>query len=72
MIAAIVSRVRELADSAAATGGAGLEEIVRELDGLAAIMESHFGYEERTISRALDNDMSDAGWSEMVFRFGAA
>lgn len=72
MIAAILFRVRELADTAAVAGGVVSEAIERELDGLAAIMESHFGYEERTISRALDHDMSDADWSEIVFRFGTA
>lgn len=51
LIAAILSRVREFADMAAESHG-GLEAIGRELDGLAAIMESHFGYEERAISRA--------------------
>jgi hypothetical protein len=44
--------------------------IGRELDGLAAIMESHFGYEERAISEALDGGMPDISWSNMVFRFG--
>jgi hypothetical protein len=29
--------------------------LLRELDGLAAIAESHFRYEERAISAALDN-----------------
>jgi len=28
--------------------------LVRELDGLTAILESHFGYEERRLSQALD------------------
>ncbi|GGX79306.1 hypothetical protein GCM10010510_25320 [Streptomyces anandii JCM 4720] len=55
MIASILSRVRELADGAAQSRAPALEAIRRELDGLAAIMESHFGYEERTISQALDD-----------------
>jgi hypothetical protein len=62
LIATILSRVRELADMAAGSRG-GLEAIGREIDGLAAIMESHFGYEERAISRALDDGMPDTGWS---------
>lgn len=70
MIAAILARVRELADRAAASPGTDLEAIRSELDGLAAIMESHFGYEERAISRALDDGVSGTGWSETVFRFG--
>ena len=28
--------------------------LVRELDGLTAILESHFGYEERRLGQALD------------------
>jgi hemerythrin-like domain-containing protein len=71
MIAAILSKVRDLADRAADARAAALEPIGRELDGLAAIMESHFGFEERTISDALDGGVSDTGWSETVFRFGA-
>lgn len=69
MIASILSRVTELADRAARSHGAALEAIGRELDGLAAIMESHFHYEERTISEALDGGIADTGWSDLVFRF---
>lgn len=46
MIAAIQERIVALAEG----GG----DIAGELDGLAAIMESHFRYEERTITAALD------------------
>jgi hypothetical protein len=67
MIASILSRVRELAEAAAGSAGPALEAIGRELDGLAAIMDSHFRYEERTISRALDGGVPDPGWSDMVF-----
>ena len=70
-IASILTRVRELADRARGARGAALEEIGRELDGLAAIMESHFGYEERAISRALDEVAPDPEWPGVVFRFGA-
>lgn len=59
MIAAILSRVRELADAAAVSDGAAVEAIRRELDGLAAIMESHFRYEERAVGRALDEDVAE-------------
>jgi hypothetical protein len=69
MIASILSQVAELSDLAAGSGGPALEAIGRELDGLAAIMESHFNYEERTISAALDAGLPDTGWSDMVFRF---
>lgn len=64
MIAWILSRVAELAtspDPSSAING--------ELDGLAAIMESHFAFEERAISAALDGGTPDTGWSAMVFRF---
>ncbi|MEU9073966.1 hemerythrin domain-containing protein [Kitasatospora sp. NPDC048538] len=70
MIASILSRVRELADRAGESGGPALEAVRRELDGLAAIMESHFSYEERTISEALDEGVPDTGWTDTVFRFG--
>ena len=76
MIASILSRVAELADDAARSHGPALdkndpalEKISREVDGLAAIMESHFNYEERAISEALDGGTPDTGWSDMVFRF---
>ncbi|PYC65734.1 hemerythrin HHE cation-binding protein [Streptomyces tateyamensis] len=72
MIASILSRVRGIADRAAESRGPVLEAIGRELDGLAAIMESHFGYEERAISKALDDGVPDTDWTDMVFRFGTA
>ncbi|GHF81813.1 hypothetical protein GCM10018790_69320 [Kitasatospora xanthocidica] len=77
-IAAILTRVRDLAEQAAAAPDADaadagdpadLEAVGRELDGLAAIMDSHFGYEERAISAALDAGVPDDGWSEPVLRF---
>jgi hypothetical protein len=68
-IASILTRVRELADRASGARGLALDEIGRELDGLAAIVESHFGYEERAISRALDDVVPDPGWPGMVFGF---
>lgn len=68
MIASILSRVSELADQAASSEGPVLEAIGRELDGLAAIMQSHFNYEERAISNALDDGTPDTGWSDQVLR----
>lgn len=42
------------------------EEIARHLDGLAAIMDSHFGFEERTLLRVLDGlDLGDASPGQM-------
>ncbi|MFJ8623401.1 hemerythrin domain-containing protein [Kitasatospora sp. NPDC093550] len=70
-IAAILTRVRDLADQAAAAppSGADPDAIGRELDGLAAIMDSHFGYEERALAAALDAGVTDDGWSRPVLRF---
>lgn len=67
MIASILSRVAELANYARSHGWAH-EAVGRELDGLAAIMQSHFNYEERVLSDALDAGVPDSGWSDMVFR----
>jgi hypothetical protein len=63
LIASIVARVRELAD------GGSPEAVRGELDGLVAIMESHFDYEERAIGAALDGGVPDTGWSDLVFKF---
>lgn len=53
-IAAILASVRDLAGRAATTAAKDLPALRRELDGLAAIAESHFRYEERAIGAALD------------------
>jgi hypothetical protein len=66
-IAAILLQVRALAMQAKAAPAESLPRLRRELDGLAAIAESHFGYEERAISAALDSDVQDTGWSGPVF-----
>jgi Hemerythrin HHE cation binding domain len=34
---------------------AGTDEVLRHLDGISAIMESHFRYEERELTRVLDS-----------------
>ncbi|MET7422640.1 hemerythrin domain-containing protein [Dactylosporangium sp. NPDC005555] len=67
MISWILSRITDLAASAAGSQGAALDAISAELDGLAAIIESHFGFEERAISAALDAGVPSAGWSAQVF-----
>ncbi|MGW0122037.1 hemerythrin domain-containing protein [Streptomyces sp. NPDC003327] len=72
LISSILTRVRALADGAAASSGADLRAVAGELDGLTAIMESHFAFEERTITAALDAAETDGSWSERVFRFGPA
>ncbi|MFD8704830.1 hemerythrin domain-containing protein [Kitasatospora sp. NPDC059648] len=76
LIAALLARVRDLADQAAGRDGAALEAIGRELDGLAAIMESHFGYEERAIGAALDTALDTEApdghaWMRPVLRLRA-
>jgi hypothetical protein len=69
MIAGILVSVRRLASEAAEAGPERRETIRRELDGLAAIMESHFRYEERAISAALDSGaVRNTGWGAAVFR----
>ncbi|WP_438483657.1 hemerythrin domain-containing protein [Streptomyces sp. S186] len=70
VIASILSQVGELAEKATGLQGTALQSIGRELDGLAAIMESHFSYEERAISKALDDRAPDTDWPGMVFGFG--
>jgi len=69
MIAGLLTAVRELANEAAGSTPERRAAIRRELDGLAAIMESHFGYEERAVSDALDDGVQDTGWSTLVFTF---
>jgi hypothetical protein len=52
VISGIVVRVEELAGELARDGTS--PSLAGELDGLAAIMESHFSFEERRIRAALD------------------
>jgi hemerythrin len=68
IIGTILQRVAALAERARGTRGAALVALKGELDGLAAIMESHFRFEERTVSAALDDGLPDTGWSKPVFR----
>ncbi|MET8702866.1 hemerythrin domain-containing protein [Kitasatospora sp. NPDC004723] len=72
LISGILSRVRALALRAAGSAAAEREAVRRELDGLAAIMESHFRYEERAISAALDATTPLGDWPDPVFRPGPA
>lgn len=51
LVAGILRRIRELL---APDQDAGPAVLARELDGLTAILESHFGYEERRLGQALD------------------
>lgn len=71
LIARILGTVQDLARES--QGGVTPERerrIQGELDGLAAIMESHFRYEERAIGAALDDGVADTGWSRPVLTFG--
>ncbi len=68
-IAAILRQVRALAEQAKTSPAESLPKLQRELDGLAAIAESHFGYEERAVGAALDG-LRDTGWSRPVFSPG--
>jgi hypothetical protein len=52
MIGGIVARIEEIADVVRSGGGSA--RLVGELDGLTAILESHFAFEERRIAGALD------------------
>lgn len=67
-IAMILLQVRVLATQGKTIPAEGLPILRRELDGLAAIAESHFRYEERAIGAALDHGVPDTGWSRPVFR----
>jgi hypothetical protein len=67
MIGTILERVADLAGRARGARGAGLARLKGELDGLAAIMESHFRFEERAVSAALDDGVADTGWTTPVF-----
>jgi hypothetical protein len=69
LIAGILATLRDLASEAADAPPGRQQVIGRELAGLAAIMESHFGYEERAISAALDDGVRDTGWTTAVFGF---
>ncbi len=67
LVAGILRQVRELL--APASTPLGPDALVRELDGLMAILESHFNYEERRLAKALDT-MGPRAWSADVFAPG--
>jgi hypothetical protein len=64
LVAGILRQVRELLTPGRASSGP--DALVRELDGLIAIPESHFSYEERRIATALDA-LGPAAWTAEVF-----
>jgi iron-sulfur cluster repair protein YtfE (RIC family) len=65
LVGGILRRIRELLTPGQAPSGPGA--LTRELDGLTAILESHFSYEERRIARALDA-LGPEAWTADVFR----
>ncbi|SDT61130.1 hemerythrin domain-containing protein [Jiangella sp. DSM 45060] len=67
LIGNIVEAVRDLAAESPRATPERQAAIRAELDGLAAIMESHFRYEERAIGTALDGGIEDTGWTRPVF-----
>jgi Hemerythrin HHE cation binding domain len=67
LVAGILRQVRELLAPGRAPSRP--EALVRELDGLIAILDSHFSYEERRIAKALDT-MGPRAWSADVFAPG--
>jgi iron-sulfur cluster repair protein YtfE (RIC family) len=67
LVAGILRQVRELLTPGRAPSRP--EALVRELDGLVAILESHFNYEERRIAKALDT-AGPLPWSADVFAPG--
>ena len=64
LVAGILGRIRELLAPGQTPSGPGA--LIRELDGLTAILESHFSYEERRITEALDI-LGSRAWTADVF-----
>jgi iron-sulfur cluster repair protein YtfE (RIC family) len=64
LVAGILRQVRDLLIPGRAPSRP--EALVRELDGLIAILESHFSYEERRIAKALDT-LGPSAWTSDVF-----
>jgi iron-sulfur cluster repair protein YtfE (RIC family) len=69
LVAGILRRIRELLTRSLPPSGPGA--LVRELDGLTAILESHFSYEERRLAKALDS-LGHQAWTADVFTLRAA
>jgi hypothetical protein len=67
LVAGILQQVRALLAPSAPPSTP--DELVRQLDGLVAILESHFTYEERRIAAALDT-LGPEAWSAGVFAPG--
>lgn len=61
MMAHLITALRSAIDAAATPA-----ELDRHIEGVAAIMESHFRYEERQLLTVLDTLVSDAGTREAL------
>lgn len=64
LVAGLLRRIRELLAAGQTPSGRGA--LMRELDGLTAILESHFSYEERRLAKALDT-LGPQAWTADVF-----
>lgn len=69
LVAGILAQIRKLLAPGRAPSGSGA--LTRELDGLTAILESHFSYEERRLAQALDA-LGPSAWTADVFAAGQA
>ena len=69
LVAGILRQIRELLTPARTPASPGA--LVRELDGLTAILESHFSYEERRVAKALDA-LGPSAWTAHVGTPGRA
>ena len=69
LVAGILQQLRELLTPGQSSSSP--DTLVRELDGLIAILESHFSYEERRIAKALDA-LGPQAWTADVFAPGQA
>ncbi|GAA1256052.1 hypothetical protein GCM10009677_02660 [Sphaerisporangium rubeum] len=69
MVAGLLRRMEALLDGVAPpVPETQAREVLGELDGLAAILESHFSYEERQIAAALDT-LRVPAWTEVTPAF---
>jgi hypothetical protein len=62
----VASLLRRIVEVCSPDNRAPIEKVVRELDGLAAILESHFTFEEQRIGAALDA-LGPGEWTAGVF-----
>jgi hypothetical protein len=69
LVAGILRQIRELLTPGRTPASPGA--LVRELDGLTAILESHFSYEERRVAKALDA-LGPSAWTADVGTPGRA